>query len=214
MKQDLVAAQDKLLEMIQCMKRTEAVVENQSKQPAAMKISTMLKKLTWSLLRDSVTFAVGEMTQMMMSMERNNVRKAEYTASIHILVEIIWFCFWMKWNQDDIGEVRLTLQDLRLRNSDPDSPFEYLLVPSGQPSDRGHDAMLRVYAKQAEAEAGVVTLEHLDVELSHITLRLTESLLNKIIEYFFKAVSSYLCIRSERVPTFFLTVFTCIPWRM
>ena len=81
--QALVTAQDALLEMIQCMKRTEAVVENQSKQPAAIKISTMLKKLTWSLLRDSVTFAVGEMTQMMMSMERNNVRKAEYTMSTY-----------------------------------------------------------------------------------------------------------------------------------
>lgn len=69
--------------------------------------------------------------------------------------------------------------------------------------------MLRVYAKQAEAEAGVVTLEHLDVELSHITLRLTESVLGKIIEYFFTAVSVS-SSRSEWASTFLFSIFTCI----
>ena len=103
-KQDVLQAQDALFEYMGKQIPGSQLSSSRKKKgirPAAMSMVATLDNLVWDFERDAKTFIQGDLTQMVLHMTRN---------------------------EDNIGDVRISLQDLRLHHCEEQAPFPYLLV--------------------------------------------------------------------------------------
>ncbi|KAG2540710.1 protein ABERRANT POLLEN TRANSMISSION 1 isoform X2 [Panicum virgatum] len=133
--------------------------KEKNKSPScAMRVSTRINKIVWSMLADGKSFAEAEINDMIFDFDRD---------------------------YKDIGIAQLTTKLFVLRNGLANAKSDTVLAPWNPPSEWGKNAMLRVNARQGAPTGGNSVIESFLVDIYPLKIYLTEAMYRMMWGYFF-----------------------------
>nr|CAB3500797.1 unnamed protein product [Digitaria exilis] len=133
--------------------------KEKNKSPScAMRVSTRINKIVWSMLADGKSFAEAEINDMIFDFDRD---------------------------YKDIGIAQLTTKLFVLKNGLANAKSDTVLAPWNPPSEWGKNAMLRVNARQGAPTGGNSVIESFLVDIYPLKIYLTEAMYRMMWGYFF-----------------------------
>ncbi|CAL4930998.1 unnamed protein product [Urochloa decumbens] len=133
--------------------------KEKNKSPScAMRVSTRINKVVWSMLADGKSFAEAEINDMIFDFDRD---------------------------YKDIGIAQLTTKLFVFKNGLANAKSDTVLAPWNPPSEWGKNAMLRVNARQGAPTGGNSVVESLLVDIYPLKIYLTEAMYRMMWGYFF-----------------------------